>query len=164
MRKAAFLDRDGTLIHDAHYLSRPEQIEWLPGVFDDLKYLQEEGYLLVVITNQSGIGRDYFSEDEYDTVKNEFIKQALDEGIRFAGIYHCPHWPESDGPCDCRKPGTELFERAAKDHDIDFGSSLAVGDRERDVEPALHLGVPRTFVIEKNKGLNIMMKNLKANS
>jgi D-glycero-D-manno-heptose 1,7-bisphosphate phosphatase len=159
-KPAIFLDRDGTLIEDAHYLSRPEQIKWLPGALESLKLLQDRGYLLIVITNQSGIGRGYFSAEDYLKVENAFKQQAADNATPFEAVYHCPHWPEKDGSCDCRKPGRGLFEKALQEHDIDITKSIAVGDRERDVIPANELGVSQSFVVPKEKGLFSVIEKL----
>jgi len=159
-QKAIFLDRDGTLIYDAHYLSQVSEIQWLPQVFEDLRQLSSWGYLLVLITNQSGIGRGYFSQADYEKVNEALRCQAEVENVIFSGVYHCPHWPEKDGPCLCRKPGTEMFEKAIKELGIDVSQSLAVGDRERDVLPAKKLGVKQSFVVPANEGLKEMMRNL----
>ena len=159
-QKAVFLDRDGTLIHDAHYLSQASDIQWLPQVFEHLRQLSSWGYLLIVITNQSGIGRGYFSQEDYEKVTTVLKKQAEAEQVVFTAIYHCPHWPEKEGSCSCRKPETGLYEKAIKEHDIDVSQSLAVGDRERDVLPAKKMGVPKNFVVPKNEGLKTMMKKL----
>lgn len=157
---AVFLDRDGTLIEDVNYLSRPDGIRWLPGVLDNLKILQNAGYLLVIITNQSGIGRGYFTEKEYEEVTAVLKAQASSSDVTFSGIYHCPHWPDQDGPCECRKPGKKLFETAVCELDIDCAQSMAIGDRERDVIPAQKCGVSRTFIVEANTGIGEMMKEL----
>lgn len=159
-RKAVFLDRDGTLIHDVHYLSKVEEIEWCPGVFEHLRQLKDWRFELIIITNQSGIGRGYFTEEDYQKVTMALKQQAQEENIEFTGIYHCPHWPDKDGECACRKPGTALFERAIRDHDLDISRCVAVGDRQRDVNPAALLGASQTFVVEKNRGLDFMMAAL----
>ena len=139
-RAAAFLDRDGTLVHDAHYLSRPDQLRLMPGAAEAVRALNEAGVAAVVITNQSGIARGYFSTDEYRVVERALGQMLAGAGARLDGSYHCPHHPEHDGPCDCRKPGTALYRRAAADLQLDPAASLYVGDRWRDVAPALELG------------------------
>ena len=159
-QKAIFLDRDGTLIHDAHYLKSPQEIRWLPGVFEDLKKLSSLGYLLIVISNQSGIGRGYFTDEDYEVVKKTFIAEAEDAGVSFAAVYHCPHWPDKDGHCSCRKPAPGLFEKAISDFDLEISECLAVGDRERDLKPARDLGVAQSFLVTADEGLKSMMKML----
>jgi histidinol-phosphate phosphatase family protein len=140
VRRAAFLDRDGTLIEDAHYLADPDRVVLLPGAADAVRRLTEAGWLAIVITNQSGIARGLVSEAQFAAVTRRLDELLAREGARLDATYHCPHLPEISGACDCRKPGVELHRRAAREHDIDLAASLYVGDRWRDVEPALRLG------------------------
>lgn len=146
-RKAWFLDRDGTIIVDKHYIKDPDQVVLLDGVADVLREAQDMGYLLIVITNQSGIARGYFSEEEADLV-NERLKLLLErEGIHLAKIYRCPHLPEGRPPynivCGCRKPGVELFRQAILDFDLDPARCIACGDKDRDVRRLPELGIPQ---------------------
>ena len=145
-RPAAFLDRDGTLVHDAHYLSRPDQLRLVPGAAAAVRALNEAGVAAVVITNQSGIARGYFSAEEYRAVEHALDRMFAKAGARLDGSYHCPHHPDHGGPCDCRKPGTLLYRQAAADLSLDPAASLFVGDRWRDVMPALELGGAGTLV------------------
>ena len=139
-RRAAFLDRDGTIVEDAHYLSRPEQLVLLPGAADAIRRLNEAGVAAVIVTNQSGIGRGFFTADEYEVVERALVDMLEAAGARVLATYHCPHHPDVTGTCECRKPGVALYERAAREHGLDLAASLFVGDRWRDVEPALRLG------------------------
>lgn len=138
MRAAVFLDRDGTLIEEVNYLRRIDQIRVLPGVAESLRALREAGYALVLVTNQSGVARGYFSEEDLGAIHAELQTRIppLD------GLYWCPHHPEHSDrrDCACRKPGTELFERAARDLDLDLGRSWAVGDKPGDLQGAMRLG------------------------
>lgn len=137
---AAFLDRDGTLITDAHYLSRPDQLRLIPGVSRAIRTLNDAGVPVVVVTNQSGIARGYFTPEEYCEVERALDEMLRDAGAVLADSYHCPHLPEISGPCECRKPGVALFRLAAQEHGLALDRSLYVGDRWRDVSPALVLG------------------------
>ena len=139
-RRAAFLDRDGTLVEDVHYLTRPDQLRLLPGAADAVRALNEAGVAAVVVTNQSGIARGFLSEAEYAATERRLDEMLRAAGARLDGSYHCPHHPELTGPCACRKPGVLLHERAAAELGLDLAASLFVGDRWRDVEPALRLG------------------------
>jgi histidinol-phosphate phosphatase family protein len=139
-RRAAFLDRDGTLIEDRHSLSDPGGVRLVAGAAAAVRALNAAGVLAVVITNQSGIARGYFTEGEYERVEARIGELFAAEGARFEATYHCPHHPAASGPCGCRKPGTLLYERAMGDWGIDMRRSLYVGDRWRDVEPALAFG------------------------
>ncbi len=136
---AVFLDRDGTIIEDAHYLSKPEQVELIEGAADAIARINSALVPVIVITNQSGIARGILSVEDHDRV-TAYLNEILEEkGAHIDSSYYCPHAPE-DG-CDCRKPGTLLFRNAKKDFpEIDLSSALFIGDRFRDIEPAITLG------------------------
>jgi D-glycero-D-manno-heptose 1,7-bisphosphate phosphatase len=138
--RAVFLDRDGTLIVDRNFIGDPEQVELLPGVADALRRLQDAGFALVIVTNQSGIGRGYFGEAEYQAVHArlvELLRRA--RGVTITAAYHCPHAP-SGTECACRKPRPGLFLRARDDLGLDMARSVFIGDRWRDIAAAEHLG------------------------
>lgn len=139
-RRAAFLDRDGTLIEDVNFISRPEDVRLIPGVPDALRALREAGVLIVVVTNQSGIARGVFTMDDYEKVAGRLDGLLRDAGASIDATYLCPHHPAITGPCECRKPGLLLYEQAIAEHGIDPHQSLFVGDKFRDVEPGLSLG------------------------
>jgi histidinol-phosphate phosphatase family protein len=143
-RPAVFFDRDGTLMRDVDFASRPEQVELLPGAAEAVRRVTDAGMLAVLVTNQSGIGRGLISPDEFERVHARLVELLAEEGAHLDGAYHCPHAPE-DG-CDCRKPGTGLFVRAAREHDIDLTASWCIGDRWRDVAPAQVLGATGLLV------------------
>ncbi len=129
MNKAVFLDRDGTINIDKGYLYRIEDFEFLPGAIEGLRKLQEAGYLLIIITNQSGIARGYYTEEDFIKL-NEYMKGELKkEGITITEVYYCPHYGND---CECRKPKTAMFERAVREFNIDLSKSYAIGDKERD--------------------------------
>ncbi len=154
--KAVFLDRDGTIIRDISYLDDPEQIEFLPGAVEALRSLHDKEYLLVVITNQSGVARGFFDEETCRKVNHQFTQRLVAQGIPVGASYYCPHLPgapvpEYDQVCNCRKPAKGLFEKAARELDIDFKSSWAVGDSLRDLKPGSELGA-RTVLVLTGKG------------
>ena len=135
--KAVFLDRDGTINIEKHYLYRIEDFEFLPGVKPALKNLQEAGYLLIIITNQSGIGRGYYSEEDFHVLNDWMVDQLAADGINISKVYYCPHLPDAKIPryrisCTCRKPEMGMYERAKNEFDIDMEMSIAVGDKIRD--------------------------------
>lgn len=137
MNRAVFLDRDGTLNVDRDYLYRIEDFEFLPGAVEGLRLLQEAGFLLVVITNQSGIARGYYTEDDFTKLTSWMTGELRRQGVKLAGVYYCPHLPdgavsEYRMDCPCRKPKTGLFDRAVRELDISLTHSFAVGDRLRD--------------------------------
>lgn len=129
--KAVFVDRDGTINVDVHYLDDPDKFDMYPGVGEGIKKLKDKGFKIIVITNQSGIARGYFTEkqlsDIHETMKKEFQKFY----VVLDGIYYCPHHPDDN--CNCRKPRTGLFQKAIKEHDIDVTKSYMLGDKILDV-------------------------------
>jgi D-glycero-D-manno-heptose 1,7-bisphosphate phosphatase len=150
-RPAAFLDRDGTVIVERQFLSRPEDVELIPGAARALKRLAEAGFALVLVTNQSGIARGLFGEEEYRAVQARLADLLRDAGVRLDGEYHCPHHPDFTGPCNCRKPAPGLFLQAARDLGLDLAGSVYIGDRLRDVLPGLALG-GRAFLVRTGYG------------
>jgi histidinol-phosphate phosphatase family protein len=138
LRPAVFLDRDGTLIHDRRYISRPEDVELIAGAAGALRALRDAGFAIVVVTNQSGIGRGYFELADYERVQRRMTELLGAEGATVDAAYLCPHAPGD--ACECRKPGTLLFRRAAAELGLDPARSWAIGDRWRDLEPAIELG------------------------
>ena len=139
-RLAAFLDRDGTLIEDAVYLADPDRVRLLPGAVAAVRALNERGVLAIIVTNQSGIAQGLLTEAQYEATRDRLVKLMHDAGARIDATFHCPHYPSVNGPCECRKPGTLLYRRAAEQFDIDLAASLYVGDRDRDVAPGLSFG------------------------
>lgn len=139
-RPAVFLDRDGTLVEDPGYLHRPEDVRLLPGAADAVARLNTAGYLVVLVTNQSGIARGLYEEAAYEAVQRRLVELLAARGARIDGARHCPHHPDVTGPCACRKPGTLLYETAAEALGIDVGRSWLVGDKVSDVAAAPALG------------------------
>ena len=139
-RPAVFLDRDGTLIVERNYLADPAGIEIVPGAIDALAELQKAGFLLVIVTNQSGIARGLYSEDDFRAVQNALEATLSEKGVCIDATYHCPHHPEFSGPCECRKPGPGMYRSAEHDLGADLAASFYVGDRVKDVEPAAAFG------------------------
>jgi histidinol-phosphate phosphatase family protein len=140
IRGAAFLDRDGTIIEDVEYISRPEHVRLLVGAATAIAALNEARIPVIVVSNQSGIGRGYFTYDAYERVQARVEEVLRENGAQLDATYICPHAPDREAPCPCRKPGIELFRTAARDHHLDLARSWYVGDRWRDVEPAQTLG------------------------
>lgn len=152
MNKAIFLDRDGTINVEKDYMYRPEDFEFIDGVPEAIKTMNELGYKVIVITNQSGIARGYYTENDLQ-VLHQYIDQKLKEvGANIDAYYYCPHHPtEGVGKykvdCNCRKPKTGLYEQAILDYDIDTQKSWVVGDRIRDLIPADILGMNKALVL-----------------
>lgn len=139
-RPAAFVDRDGTIIVEREYLSDPRGVQLIPGAAAALRMLADAGYAIVITTNQSGIARGYYTEADYGAVRRRVDTLLAAADVPVLDTYHCPHHPDLDGPCECRKPAPGLFLRAAREHGLDLARSVYIGDRPRDVEPGLELG------------------------
>lgn len=139
-RPAVFLDRDGTIIHDAEYLRDPKDVELLPGAAAAITRLNAQGLPVIVVTNQSGIARGLLTPDDYTAVRARLDELLAINGARIDASYVCPHHPDVTGACACRKPATLLYRQAASEHAIDVTRSTFVGDRWRDLAPALELG------------------------
>ncbi|MFN0204998.1 MAG: D-glycero-alpha-D-manno-heptose-1,7-bisphosphate 7-phosphatase [Planctomycetota bacterium] len=145
LRKAAFLDRDGTVVIDAGYARKPEELVLLPGVRDAVTRLKASGFLIIIITNQSGIGRGYLTEESYQ-LQIAKLAELLGPAAAPDGHYYCPHHPtEARAPynidCNCRKPKPGLFLRAITDFNIDVQHSFAIGDTDRDLIAARAAGI-----------------------
>lgn len=139
--KTVFLDRDGVLNEDpiGNYIMKPADFKLLPGVLDGVGLLQKDGYRLIVVSNQAGIGDGVFTTKELDRVNERMISLFAERGIRFDGIYYCLHGKQVG--CDCRKPRIGLFKKAAKDFKIDREKSYFIGDKLSDVEAGKEFGV-----------------------
>ncbi len=155
MNKAVFLDRDGTINVDKHYMYRIEDFEFLPGALEGLKLLSDTGFLLIVITNQSGIARGYYTEEDYKILNGFFLDRCKEYGIEIADSLYCPHLPDAKIPryrvvCECRKPATGLFLDASNRHNIDISASYAIGDKMRDLSICEKTGC-RGYLIVSNE-------------
>lgn len=140
LKKALFIDRDGTINHDCPYCKDPKDLRIFDDAVDIIKDFRKKGFVIVIITNQSGIGRGYFSEAQYEAFNTALLNELERRGAKVDAVYHCPHRP--DEGCSCRKPGTGLVLQAARDLDLDIGSSFVVGDRDDvDGEMARRLGM-----------------------
>jgi D-glycero-D-manno-heptose 1,7-bisphosphate phosphatase len=139
---AIFLDRDGTLMRDVDYCGDPTDVHVFTGTGEALRKLKRAGYKLIIITNQSAIGRGYFTEERYRTVERELVRQLGDELIDAS--YFCPHTPKDD--CVCRKPHPGMILQAAQDHQLDLGRSFFVGDKSSDLECGRSAGVKTVLV------------------
>jgi D-glycero-D-manno-heptose 1,7-bisphosphate phosphatase len=142
-----FLDRDGTINVEKEYISDPDDFVLIPGTAQAIAYTHHFGMKVVVVSNQSGVARGYLTEN--DVIR---VNRRLDELLKAAGtyvdsIYYCPHYPENNTKCTCRKPGTGMFERAALEHFIDLKRSIMVGDRKSDMEAGRNIGAATMLVL-----------------
>ena len=145
MQKAVFLDRDGVINIDKAYVSQIKDFEFCEGLFEALTHFQTLGYLLIVVTNQSGIGRGYYSEEDFKKLSKWMQEELLNANIKLDAIYHCPHSPEDN--CNCRKPKSGMFEEAITALNIDVKSSWMIGDKKSDIEAAQGVNIENTILI-----------------
>ena len=151
-RRAAFLDRDGVVNLDRDYVHRIEDFEFVPGVFEAAHLLRRMGFVLVVVTNQSGIGRGLYDVPRFNVLTDWMKQRFIDEGAELAAVYFCPHHPTEAVPpyrqaCSCRKPEPGMLLTAASDLDLDLGASAMFGDRAGDLEAARRAGVPARYLL-----------------
>jgi D-glycero-D-manno-heptose 1,7-bisphosphate phosphatase len=137
---AVFVDRDGTIMTERSYLADPAGVALIPGVLDALADLRRAGFLLVTVTNQSGIARGLYTHEDYHAVAARLTHVLGEGGVLIDRTEYCPHHPEVTGLCACRKPGTGMYLQAAAELGIDPARSYYVGDKATDVIPALELG------------------------
>ena len=143
--KAAFLDRDGTIIEEKDFIRTPDQIEFIHGSVDAIRTLRNLGYKVVVISNQSGIGRGILTEQMVAEVNQSFLQRLRDQGAPADALYFCPHHPDDD--CDCRKPKTGMIERAVRDLDLNLTGALVIGDKLADVRLGKNIGARTALVL-----------------
>ena len=158
-KKIIFLDRDGVINKEVGYLHKIKDFEFIDGVFGACMYLQKLDYQLIIVTNQSGISRGYYSEDEFHAVNNWMLEQFSARGVDVLDVFFCPHGPE-DG-CSCRKPKPGMLLTAKEKHDIDTSKSWMIGDKEADVSAANAAGINNTILVKS--GHDIDEENSNAN-
>jgi len=137
-RPAIFADRDGTIIKDTGYPSDPQQVKLLPEVGRSLSVLQKTDYVLVIVSNQSGIGRGIITKQQAESVHQQVISKLRSLGIEVEGSYYCPHAPSDE--CDCRKPSPTMLLRAARELEVSLSDSFMIGDKRSDIEAGSRAG------------------------
>lgn len=150
--RAAFLDRDGVINVDKEYVYQISEFEFIPNSVDAMRLLQDLGYIIVIVTNQSGIARGFFRSSDFDLLMTHVRNSLVLSGIEISGVYYCPHLPDAPVKvwavkCDCRKPMPGLLLTAARDLSIDLAASIMVGDKHSDVIAGRHAGVGRCYRI-----------------
>ena len=155
LRKAAFLDRDGVINLDRAYVHKWEEFEFVPGAVDAMRRLKQAGYALVVVTNQSGLARGMYTEEQYQTLTAQMRKALANAGAEVDAVYHCPHHPKGNVPelaveCDCRKPEPGMILRAARELGLSLADSILVGDKPSDIDAARAAGVGCAFIVQSD--------------
>ena len=151
-RKCAFFDRDGVINHDYGYVYKKEEFVFNDGIFELLEFLKSHGFLLIVVTNQSGIARGYYTQQDLE-VLHTFMQECLRErlGFGFDKIYFCPHAPQDQ--CTCRKPQSGMITQACEDFVIDLAQSLLIGDKVTDMQCARNAGIAQKFLLRCDEAL-----------
>jgi len=150
-RKALFLDRDGVINEDVGYAYLPEQINFMPGIFEIARRAHHNNELIIIVTNQSGIGRGFYSELQFHDVMEWMLTRFADEGAPITAYYYCPHRPEEG--CACRKPKPGMMLKAAEEWNVDLSQSRLIGDKETDIQAGRAAGIPPSNTIIFGHGL-----------
>jgi len=156
--KTVFLDRDGVINKEVGYLHKIQDFEFIDGVFEACLYFQSLNYQIIIVTNQSGIGRGYYDEDTFHVVNNWMLNQFKDQGVNILDVFFCPHAPEAN--CNCRKPKPGMFNQANDKYSIDTKKSWMIGDKEADIQAANSAGIQNTVLVKS--GHDIDETNLNA--
>jgi len=143
--KVIFLDRDGVINEEVGYLHKIKDFKFINGVMDSCNYFLSLGYQIIVVTNQSGIGRGLYREEDFNIVNEWMLDNFRQKGIRILDVFFCPHGPDDN--CYCRKPKPGLFKDAKEKHDIDMNKSWMIGDKEADIEAANNAGISQTILV-----------------
>ncbi|MBL0703111.1 MAG: D-glycero-beta-D-manno-heptose 1,7-bisphosphate 7-phosphatase [Sulfurospirillum sp.] len=145
MKKAIFLDRDGIINVDHSYVYKKDDFEFCKGIFEVLKYFLSLNYQLFIVTNQSGIGRGYYTKNDFKKLTSWMLDEFTCRGIKITKVYYCPHLP--DKGCKCRKPAIGMFQKIEKKFKIDMQNSWMIGDKSSDMHAAININIPnRIFV------------------
>ena len=147
-KKVIFLDRDGVINHDFGYVSKIEKFEFIDGVFDSCRYFLSLGYEIIVVTNQSGIGRAYYTNDDFLELTKYMSEEFEKEGVDILKVYHCPHAPFEN--CDCRKPAIGMILQSLNDFNIDLEKSWLIGDKISDIQTAINAKIGNKILISDN--------------
>jgi D-glycero-D-manno-heptose 1,7-bisphosphate phosphatase len=151
VKKALFLDRDGVINIEKNYLHKIEEFEFIDGIFSLVQKYVDKGFIPIVVTNQSGIARGYYREEDFSILTEWMVAEFKKQKIEIKAVYHCPHHPDFSGECSCRKPKPGMLFEAAEAFDIDLENSILVGDSERDIEAAIVAGVKTTYLFSDSK-------------
>jgi D-glycero-D-manno-heptose 1,7-bisphosphate phosphatase len=143
--KTIFLDRDGVINEEVNYLFKKQDFKFIDGVFEACKYFLDMDYEIIIVTNQSGISRGYYSENDYFLITDWMLKKFKDYGIKILDVFYCPHNPKSN--CKCRKPKPGMFINAQIKHNIDMNNSWMIGDKEIDITAANSAGINKTILV-----------------
>ena len=146
--KTIFLDRDGVINHDMHYLFKINEFKFFDGIFEACQYFEELGYKIIIVTNQSGIARGYYNESDYLKITRWMVRQFKNNDVNILDIFHCPHGPNSK--CICRKPKPGMLNQAIRKYNVDLRNSWMIGDKETDMQAAMAAGIENNKILLKS--------------
>lgn len=149
-KKAFFLDRDGIINIDVKYLYKIRELKFVEGIFDLCRYIQSKGYLIVVVTNQAGISRGYYTEQDMEELHDYIKNQFNENGIKIDKFYHCPHHPDFSGECDCRKPNIGMIKKAEEELEIELNESYLLGDKMSDAYTGKNAKLKSSYLLQGN--------------
>jgi D-glycero-D-manno-heptose 1,7-bisphosphate phosphatase len=147
--KALFVDRDGVINVEKNYVHTIEEFEFIPEIFAILKKYQKEGYLIIVVSNQAGVARNYYTEKEVEIVNRWMVDKLKEKGIFIREVYYCPHHPDFTGECACRKPNPGMILKALEKYHIDPEQSVLIGDKETDLQAGRNAGIGTNLYIHE---------------
>ncbi|DAB30502.1 MAG TPA: D-glycero-beta-D-manno-heptose-1,7-bisphosphate 7-phosphatase [Sulfurimonas sp. UBA12504] len=148
-KQALFLDRDGVVNIEKEYLYKIEDFEFIDGIFELCRHYTHLGYLIFIVTNQSGIARAYYSEEDFSHLNEWMVAAFISKGVFISKVYHCPHYPEISGLCKCRKPEPGMLLEAQKEFNLDLEHSVIVGDKERDILAGINAGLRESYLLDE---------------
>ncbi len=154
MKKALFLDRDGVVNKEKHYLYKIEEFEFIHGVFETCSFFQNKGFQIVIITNQAGIAKGLYTEKEFNTLTQWMISEFDKQEVIISKVYHCPHHPDFNAPCQCRKPETGMLLKAEVELNLNLSESILIGDKETDIKAGINAGIRQNFLVRSGHSID----------
>ena len=148
MKRALFLDRDGVINKEINYLFRVEDFVFIDGIFEICDFYQKRGFTLIIVTNQAGIAKGMYTEQDYKILTEWMIAEFHRKVINIGKVYHCPHFPEITGECLCRKPNPGMILQAQKEFELDLQNSILIGDKQSDFDAAKNAGIGQYYHID----------------
>ncbi len=155
LKPALFLDRDGVINVEKNYLYKKEDFEFIEGIFDLCRFFQDKGYKIFVVTNQSGIARGFYSEEDFLELTKWMETEFAKRGIKIERTYYCPHHPDFTEECECRKPKPGMLLHAAKEFGINLENSVLVGDKQIDIDAAYNAGLKKAYLFDGKQIRNL---------